>query len=114
MRPVMRGWPTLLLLLTMLCCGVHAPAMAAATEHRVESVVALDDHHAADAANEMEGNEPGGDRDAVSHHHCSVGLSDATHPPAIVEPLATLDPFPPLAFALPSLSASPLTEPPSA
>lgn len=114
MRTVMRAWRTLLLLLLMFCCGVEAPAMASLAEHGVERHVVLDDHHFADATNQTQDDELGGDRDAMPHHHCSLGLSDAVHRQAIVDHLATLAPFPPLAFALPSLSASPLTEPPSA
>lgn len=88
--------------------------MAAVSDHHFEHIVALDDHHVVDAANETQDNAPSTDRDAVPHHHCSVGVSDAAYPAAIIGQLATLDPFPPVAFALPSLSAAPLTEPPSA
>lgn len=109
-----RCWRTFLLLMTLLCGGIHAPAMAAASEHRAELLIAADVLHVADAADAPRDSEPRADRDAVSHHHCSIGLSETSSPQPLTEQLSVLAPIAPAIAELSSLSASPLTEPPSA
>lgn len=107
------AWRTLLLFLALLCSGIHAPAVAHVTD-RGEQALLVDALLDVDDADREQGDGPSGDQDAVPHHHCGVGLTDATPPPTAVGLLASLAPFPTQAFALPSLSAAPLTEPPSA
>lgn len=116
-RYAMRGVLTgLFLILAVLLSSMDVAALAHVHDGNAAQVIDMldSDHHAIDLSDDGDDAEPDGKGEIAQHHHCNVGLADGAAAICGQALVGQLDPFPPLASAMPSLTGAPPTEPPSA